>query len=245
MITVKQFIENINPIFEGIRFKSITVDGEEYPIIHSVPTFFGTAFNIYFNCEISRRLGIPYIPTLTRASPISHFVYEIIDKKISLRQNLTTEDLLLLTKEEIYFRSGYYDDINEEKELAQLALDMPLIKDRTEWLCQLDLDWRTLQLAPDFDAEVIGFKGDGDMIVSSTLFEIKCVKKDVIDGKVQRQLIMYYLLNDYRKQHHMKSYNIDAFGYINPLRKQFHVWSLKDLSETVFSNWNKYIENMD
>lgn len=133
MSTVKQFIKRKNPVFSGLRLKSISLQEKPCPTIHSQPSFFGTAFNILFDYTLYKRNLIEkYRPKNPKNNPYINDISMIIEQKILPKATLDYKDLWYLTQGENFFRSGEIFVSDKSGEMNNLDRDMDLMRTRTK-----------------------------------------------------------------------------------------------------------------
>ena len=235
-ITVSQYIKQKNRLFEGARIASIKLKEVEAVVIHSDPSFFGNAFHIALEYAFYQKgYSNTFEPNITRVCHNNGLLEDVMGK-IKRKQPLSIENLVLLTKGEQYYRSAYSTMEITDKEMEAMKKDEVLINERVHWILDKQEAWGTLVVAPTFDLNSVGLRGDGDFIEKGVLYEVKCVKDSKISSRTQKQLMLYYLLNEERKHLGQESYEIKQFGYINPLRKEWVIWDIEIPSE-VKNNW--------
>lgn len=238
MRTVSKLVKEKNALFEDVRIPSIVVKGSELSEVRSEPSFFGNAFNICLDYAFYvKGVSEKYEP-----KNVSRYRYnEMLNGlmiNIDQKKPLTIREIAILTKAEQVYRSGYQHSAILPSDLAHLKADYPLIEERISWILGLPLKWDKLVVEPKFTVEEVGLIGDGDFIVDDILFEVKCVKEEKITARTQKQLMMYYLLNQEKKRRELEYYKIKRFGYINPLRKQVYIWDVL-IPEEVLSAWEE------
>jgi hypothetical protein len=241
---VKSFIDVYGSrIFEKGLVKSIKLDCNFQYDRHSNPTIFGTAYNILFDYELYRRNFIEsYEPKRLKNKAMNKDFREVI-AKIDQRSLLNERDLLLLVKEENLYRNGnfvVYDMDFKKDEIIAMKDDMRFIYPS---IYDFFNEFKTSDKIIDnpyfeYNDYVRHIYGDGDFIINDILFEIKCVSDDSISTKTIKQLYIYKLLNDYSSRD--LKYEINRFGYLNPLKNQVYIWDC-DIPESIIRLFKEFI----
>lgn len=245
---VKSFIEVYGSrIFDKGSVKSIKLDCNFQYVRKCNPTIFGTAYNILFDYELFRRKFIEsYEPKRLKSKPINKDFKEVISK-INQKSLLNERDLLLLVKEENLYRNGnfiVYDMDFKENEIISMKDDIQFIYTSiNNFLNNLKNNDQIVD-NPYFEYSdyIKHIYGDGDFILNDVLFEIKCVSDDSISTKTIKQLYIYKLLNDYSSRD--LKYEINRFGYLNPLKDQVYVWNC-NIPESIIRLFKEFIESVE
>jgi hypothetical protein len=246
-MNVKIFVEQQGSlIFPNRLIGAIKLEVQKQAIVKSSPGFFGTAFHIAFDYELFRRgFILDYEP---RMDPVGIFSKDemAVIRKTEMKKELNASDICILTHHEMLSRfianpSMYFqissDPVNLDK-ISKMEVDLSTIREGIDRFFAAIPKCAIFIQNPLFRVEGVDVYGDGDFVMDDILFEIKCVSDDDINVKTIKQLMLYKLIHDLNSDN--KQFEINRFGYLNPLKGQIHVWDAI-IPDAVQFQWKAYI----